>query len=599
MKPLNPFFTTITIPDDYFCGRKQESEELLQLITGGNNVVLKAPRRLGKSSLIMHVLSQKQIQKHYNTFYVDILSTKNVDEFTQAFCDVVTDNDAARRFRFGRKALAVLQSIKATASNLLYSPEAGVGFSPVLPNYRMTLNEIFKFLENTKRPNIVVFDEFQKIADYTTDIEAFLRSKIQVAGNTRFVFSGSEPSVLSMMFEKRNRPFFQSTTPMTLKPIPKDEYIEFAVRQFESWGKSLDKEAVSSTYDLFSGYTSHLQTILNHAFASVNKAHTCDMETIKSAIMRELQTQNKFYSETVAEWSQHEWNLVIAIAVAGNPENLQSQEFVSRYQLGTASKVANSLKNLLKKGTSILTRTGNSYALTDKMFELWIRNKYGISLDYSLMEASGRLARAREMEAAAEAKGMFSDDRLLAILPDAFEQEQKNGKTRKQVAAELRNRLIGIGQSWVDSLATFELDRDLDELSDERRRELDVVHQVDGPVKLYFGRYPVDVLVARDRGRNVCMNSADVKQIIEIKRDSAPSDLMPLDEESIETLSKGYSVQRNGRTYHFDILKKQIVEWEPYRAMLRRKSEEAERKNVEQALSRSGQNDAPAVKHRR
>ena len=74
-KPLNPFFIGTDIPDKYFCDRKNETAEIIRYIKNGNNVVLKAPRRVGKSSLIKHVLAQDEIAKHYNTLYVDVFGT--------------------------------------------------------------------------------------------------------------------------------------------------------------------------------------------------------------------------------------------------------------------------------------------------------------------------------------------------------------------------------------------------------------------------------------------------------------------------------------------------------------------------------------------
>ena len=50
MKALeNPFVIKGTIPDAYFCDREQETEQLVRWITNGNNVVLVAPRRIGKT----------------------------------------------------------------------------------------------------------------------------------------------------------------------------------------------------------------------------------------------------------------------------------------------------------------------------------------------------------------------------------------------------------------------------------------------------------------------------------------------------------------------------------------------------------------------
>ena len=78
---LNPFYTGIQIPDEFFCDREKETEELISLINNGNNVVLKAKRRIGKSSLIFHIFNNEGIINRYNTLYVDIFGTKSLADF--------------------------------------------------------------------------------------------------------------------------------------------------------------------------------------------------------------------------------------------------------------------------------------------------------------------------------------------------------------------------------------------------------------------------------------------------------------------------------------------------------------------------------------
>ena len=84
-RPTNPFYTGIRIPDRYFCDREKETESIIGMIENGNNIVLKAGRRIGKSSLILHVLNQERVLKNYNTLYVDLFGTKNYDDFHLSF----------------------------------------------------------------------------------------------------------------------------------------------------------------------------------------------------------------------------------------------------------------------------------------------------------------------------------------------------------------------------------------------------------------------------------------------------------------------------------------------------------------------------------
>ena len=67
----NPFITTGYIGAAYFCDREKETEDLVRLLTNGNNVALISPRRYGKTDLLRHCFAQKEIADRYYTFIVD------------------------------------------------------------------------------------------------------------------------------------------------------------------------------------------------------------------------------------------------------------------------------------------------------------------------------------------------------------------------------------------------------------------------------------------------------------------------------------------------------------------------------------------------
>jgi len=54
-----------------------------------------------------------------------------------------------------------------------------------------SLEQLFNYLENRKKPVLVAFDEFQEVATYPEKAEAALRTIIQQLSNVHFIFSGS------------------------------------------------------------------------------------------------------------------------------------------------------------------------------------------------------------------------------------------------------------------------------------------------------------------------------------------------------------------------------------------------------------------------
>ena len=137
--PENPFFTKVIIPDDYFCDRKKETENIVNFIKNGQNIVLKSPRRMGKTSLIMHIFDQPDIRNKYNTLFVDIYGTKNMQEFSREFQTAFMDAPFARTKRGSNK---VRKLIAGAYVQMNLSPDGSIdgfqlGLNPT-PDFRKT-----------------------------------------------------------------------------------------------------------------------------------------------------------------------------------------------------------------------------------------------------------------------------------------------------------------------------------------------------------------------------------------------------------------------------------------------------------------------------
>ena len=82
IRAKNPFIVTGLIEKEYFCDRINESAKLVKSVTNGNNLVLISPRRMGKTGLIRFCYDMPEIKNDYYTFFIDILHTSSLREFT-------------------------------------------------------------------------------------------------------------------------------------------------------------------------------------------------------------------------------------------------------------------------------------------------------------------------------------------------------------------------------------------------------------------------------------------------------------------------------------------------------------------------------------
>lgn len=376
---INPFYDGIDIPDELFCDRKRETEEIINLLKNGNKVVLKAPRRIGKSSLISHILHQKEISDNYNTIYVDLLGTNSACEFIRDFQKV-----------FVSKPFSKISTAKEIARTIpgMISPEieyneltriwkGRLGFAD-FKEISMNLDTIFGCLEKTSKPNIVIFDEFQQIMYYPEPMAAILRTYVQKANNTRFIFSGSSRRMLSTMFNSEAEPFYHSAESVELDIISEPAYEEFCIKNFRDNKKDIEPAAVEFAYELASGNTYEIQRLMRCVFADTEPGRTVTVNDIQNTVVDILDRQDQTYREKLSFLNNtKERKVLIAIALEGVATEMTSQRMNRAYNLGAPSSVSQSIEKLCNEDSlNLVLKMGKSYKLQDKMFELWIARQY-------------------------------------------------------------------------------------------------------------------------------------------------------------------------------------------------------------------------------
>ena len=346
----NPFVTNGYAGEHYFCDRVEETRSLIDLLTNGNNVALISPRRLGKTDLIYHCFDQSEIKDNYYTFLIDIYATSSLQDFVNALGRSIID--ALKPF--GKKALQrfldVVASLRPDVTfDVFGMPSLGVSMGSI-DKPEVSLDEIFKFLEQADRPCIVAIDEFQQIASYSgnANVEALLRTHIQRCRNANFVFSGSQRHLMDNMFTSPSRPFYQSVTLMNLKPLDLGVYRDF------------------------SGVTAYMQRLMNVLFMRTSEGDTCTVDMIDLAINYTLDMASDTYEALLRQIPEKQRNVFIAIAVEGEVENVTGGAFARKYRLPSTSSVNSAIKGLLAKDFITQAKSGG-YQVYDKLFALWLR----------------------------------------------------------------------------------------------------------------------------------------------------------------------------------------------------------------------------------
>lgn len=376
-KEINPFIVTGKIEPDYFCDRVNESARLIKSVTNGNNLVIISPRRMGKTGLIQYCYDKPEIRDNYYTFFIDILHTSSLREFTFILGKTIFETLLPRSRKM---ATLFIQTLKSINGKFGFDPVAGTPtFNLELGNIdrpEFTLEEIFKCLATADKPCIVAIDEFQQISKYPEkNIEALLRGHIQKIENSHFIFAGSERHMMQEIFLSSARPFYHSADMMELKAIERDIYTSFIVEHFTKRYRMIQEDDVKRIYDLFKGHTFYVQKTCNESFANTPMGTDCTLETIKTSINNLVAYNDTIFREILSNIPEKQKELLYAIAKEGESERITSAEFIRRHSLSSASSIQSAAKKLLEK--DFITEVNKTFSVTDKLFAMWINGIYG------------------------------------------------------------------------------------------------------------------------------------------------------------------------------------------------------------------------------
>lgn len=370
----NPFLTYGYNGPEYFCDRVIETKRLTSLLVNGNHVALMSPRRMGKTGLIRHCFAQKELQTDYYLFIVDIYATKSISELI---------------YELGREILSVLKSKERKAwerfIQIVGSLRTGITLDGMgLPSWnleigdiqspKISLEEIFHYLNVADKPCIVAIDEFQAIMNYPEqNTEALLRTYIQNCNNAWFLFSGSKRHMMGEMFTSPARPFYQSTSTLSLKPIPLDAYTAFINHHFQQGGKSISSEAIQYIYEKFEGTTWYIQKICNELYSMTEVGNPCGIREVDAAINDAIDEKEDTYQDLMVRLNAKQKALLLALARSGKDVKPTSSAFIKKYHLTSASAVQRSLLALQEK--DIVTSNNGHYSIYDYFLHLWLNKR--------------------------------------------------------------------------------------------------------------------------------------------------------------------------------------------------------------------------------
>ncbi len=373
----NPFKYGKEVSGYRFYDREKDARKLhRRLADGSTNIVMFAPRRYGKTSLILKVMEQLRTTDAIPGLLFDMAKATTLVQFCEDYAN-------AAFALFGGKAELIhrIGDYLAHLHPTFSLSENGVPSVKLDYGNRMSAISISEVLDLPEklahdagnRPLVIAFDEFQEVGELTSEfpLEKIFRSCIQSHENVRYVFLGSKTHLIKRMFGDHSRPFYKSALPMPLGKPPAEDSIEFLTTRFAHAGIDIPSAEAEKIVMVAENIPYYIQAVASHAFERV----TDDKRTVLTDF-DVMAAADEFVEENAALYEELLRNLsdakrALVRALAKEPTRTFDMRYRQRHSLPVYSTLHSAARELIDDGVVESDATG--YRLGDPLFARYVR----------------------------------------------------------------------------------------------------------------------------------------------------------------------------------------------------------------------------------
>ena len=367
---MNPFNYISIAQGDSFYDREQETQRLVKTLSGGNNIVLLAPRRYGKTSLVYKVMEELERQD-ITCVYFDLMPVYSLESFVELYLKALSKKQTAKE-RF----VTLVSRLKNIRPKLTFDPAGNAEFSVDFLEPRVsvaTLSDVLdmpEMMAQNGRRIVVVFDEFQEIRKFEKfGVESLIRSRIQLQHSANYLFLGSKTHLMQDMFMAKNRPFYHSAATMYLSALPEKDTIDFLQGKFGQSDISISKEMCIRIIHSVDNIPYYIQLLAAEIWQyMVPDMHEVSEEIVDECVSRIIEMKHDYYFELFDRFSASQKRLLVALSQSG--DNVFSSGYVTKYRLVGASSIQKSLSVLIESG--VVEKSESVYAIGDPFFKRFV-----------------------------------------------------------------------------------------------------------------------------------------------------------------------------------------------------------------------------------
>ena len=354
-EPPNPFRFGALALGAAFTDRQAELRELAAELWNGQDVLVYAPRRYGKSSLVLRAAARAE-RDGALVGYVDLLKVTSKERLAAALARTIhRDLDTAPGRAYERAAelfrgLRIVPSMEVDPQDgtLSFGFRATRRRSDIDDTIEALLELLGRIADERRRRVVMIFDEFQEIVELDRRYPNLLRAVFQAQPEVAHVYLGSKRHVLDRIFDDRNEPFWRSAKKLEIGLIRKDLFARFVRSRFERTDKGITEPAAAQLLELTAGHPYATQELAHEVWERTPFGGFAYESDVEGGLANVLRGEHNHLEQLWADAPRTQRRLLSALAVEPT-QSPYAEDYRLAHDLPPAPTLQSALTALVRK----------------------------------------------------------------------------------------------------------------------------------------------------------------------------------------------------------------------------------------------------------
>jgi hypothetical protein len=376
--PRNPFRYGALAVDEAFANRESEVQELKADLLNGQDVVVFAPRRYGKSSLVWRVIAQLAADG-VQVAYVNLMTTPTKEKLAEKLAATIYESVASPLARVRERALAPFRGLRITPTITVdpdqgsYSFSFGVDHAP--PDVDATLERLLELPAELAADHgarvALVLDEFQEVETIDRALPKLMRTVFEQQPEVAHTYLGSRRHLMERLFNDENEPFWRSAKKLELGVIEPDRFSGFIAARFRGSRKGISDEVVSAVLERTGGHPYATQELCYFLWEETPFDGIATAAELELAVAGVLRSEHAHFQLRWDEASATQ--KLILEALASEPGRPMTAAYRARHRLPSVSAIQAALRSMVEREL-IARASDGAYRICEPFLDLWIRS---------------------------------------------------------------------------------------------------------------------------------------------------------------------------------------------------------------------------------